>query len=88
MRGKKTPNLEDAPANPAPPQNSAPGILSPQPAVRTHAATHMPLPPESCGHQERTPLGGDPGTNGLLTGNRSNIERIMHKPAGSSEAPR
>jgi hypothetical protein len=34
----------------------------------------MPFPPESCGHRESTPLGADPGTNGLLTANRSNCE--------------
>ena len=32
----------------------------------------MPFPLESCGHKENSPLGGDPGTNGLLTDNRSN----------------
>src|ERR1019366_10348724 len=43
-----------------------------QTLVRTHTATHMPFPPESCGHKESTPLGADPGTNGLLTASRSN----------------
>src|ERR1039458_9966505 len=43
-----------------------------QTLVRPHAATHTPFPPEFCGHRESTPLGTDPGTNGLLTGKHSN----------------
>ena len=62
------------------PKPKALDILNLQPVVRTHAATHMPLPPDSCGHKDSSPLGGDPGTNGLLTANRSTCEHRCSNP--------
>ena len=55
-------------------------IYVPFRTVRTHEATHMPLPPDSCGHSASNPPGGDPGTNGLLTGNRSNCGHRCSNP--------
>ena len=51
-----------------------------QTLVRTHAATHMPFPPDSCGHKKSCSPGGAPETKGLLTDSRSNWGHRFSNP--------
>ena len=56
-----------------------------QTLVRTHEATHMPFPPDSCGHKKSCSLGGAPETKGLLTASRSNCEHRCSNPRTTPE---